>query len=396
MTRLLLASTVPSFMEAFLLPYARHFRAQGWRVDAISNGVACNSECSAAFERVWNVHWSRNPLDPSNLLLAPGAVNKIVEAGAYDIIHVHTPVAGLVCRYARRGRHAPVRIYTAHGFHFHDNGSHLKNAVFLNLEKLAGRRWTDYLVVINRSDETSAKQHHIIDPERLVYMPGIGLDTRDKYNPGSVDQREIDAFKRSLNLAPAAPVLLMLAEFVPGKRHRDALRAFARVERPTAHLVLAGSGPVMEAMKDLARSLGISTRVHFLGNRRDVPILIRAAAALLLCSEREGLPRSVMEAMALGTPVIGTDIRGIRELLEGGAGYIAKLGDIEELARIITWVLDHPGEASTASRTARERVSQYEVQRIISMHEELYARAMREKTSCFGAMEVAAEHQLEV
>ncbi|MGI9069870.1 MAG: glycosyltransferase family 4 protein [Bryobacteraceae bacterium] len=378
MTRLLVASTVPSFVEAFLLPYARHFRARGWRVDAMANGIGSNEECAAAFDRVWDIKWSRNPLNPANLWHAPAHVQDIIEAGNYDIVHVHTPVAGLVCRYSLRNRIAPVRIYTAHGFHFHENGSVPKNLMFLGFEKLAAR-WTDYLVVINRSDEAAARRQRFVAPGRLVYMPGIGLDTRHKYSPDSVSQDEITLARRALQLTPEDPVLLMLAEFIPRKRHADALRAFARLDRPRAQLLLAGAGPTMPAMKKLAHSLGIAPRVHFLGIRRDVPVLIRAACAVLLCSQQEGLPRSVMEALALGTPVIGSDIRGTRELLEHGAGYLYKLGSVEALCRAAERVLDHPVEAAASARLGRERIAAYDLQRILAMHEDLYAHALEHR-----------------
>ena len=70
----------------------------------------------------------------------------------------------------------------------------------------------------------------------------------------------------------------------------------------------------MEETRKLARALGVADRVHFLGHRPDIPALVRASVAVLLPSEREGLPRSVMEALSLGVPVVGTRIRGIVRL----------------------------------------------------------------------------------
>lgn len=377
MSRLLIASTVSAFIEAFLLPYADHFRALGWTVDAMASGIGSSERCVAAFDNVWDIRWSRNPLNPLNLLSAPTHVRRIVFSNNYDIVHVHTPVAGLVCRHALRGLHVPVKVYTAHGFHFHENGSTLKNVVFFNLEKLAGRRWTDYLVVINRDDEAAARTHGLVHPNRLVYMPGIGIDTVQQYNPDSVRRCEIDDLKRSLHLTSDAEVLLMLAEFIPRKRHRDALNAFVRLGRPNAHLLLAGAGPTLAETVQAAKQLGISAGVQFLGKRRDVPSLLRTADALLLCSEQEGLPRSVLEAMSLGTPVIGSDIRGTRELLQNGAGYLYRLGNCHELARVITLALDDRVESLKRARIARERISQYDVRRVITMHEDLYARALQ-------------------
>src|SRR5206468_12970628 len=101
----------------------------------------------------------------------------------------------------------------------------------------------------------------------------------------------------------------------------DALAAFARLQDlPQVHLALAGAGPLLDRMQRVAQSLGIAGRVHFLGHRRDVPELILASVATLLPSAREGLPRSCMESLCLGVPVIGTRIRGLHDLIAHGAG----------------------------------------------------------------------------
>ena len=104
--------------------------------------------------------WSRDPLKLQNLMVAPRQIQEVVAQEEYDLVHVHTPVAAFVSRYALnslRKRGKPKLVYTVHGFHFYRGRAKLKNALFLALEKLAGR-WTDYLIVINREDEEAAKR----------------------------------------------------------------------------------------------------------------------------------------------------------------------------------------------------------------------------------------------
>ena len=151
----------------------------------------------------------------------------------------------------------------------------------------------------------------------------------------------------------------MIAEFVPGKRHRDALAAFARLGRPDVWLALAGTGPLVDEMKRRAAELGVADRVRFLGVRRDIPALVRASVAVLLPSEREGLPRSAMESMSLGVPVIGSRIRGTADLLEGGCGLLVPVGDSAALADALARILDHPEEAREMARRGREWVASY-------------------------------------
>lgn len=387
MNNLLFITTIPDSLRAFLLPFAYHFRAKGWRVDAMAQGISDCAECLKAFDQVWEVEWSRNPLDPQNLIVAPRQLREVLASG-YDLVHVHTPVAAFVTRYALNGlrkRGRPKVIYTAHGFHFYRGGAPLKNARFLALEKLAGR-WTDYLAVINREDEEAAKRYRIVPTERVRYMPGIGVDI-EHYSPNAVPEDEVLRVRQELGLPLGTPLLLSVAEFIPRKRHRDILRAFARLDRPEVHLALAGDGLLFEQMQQLASDLGIQNQVHFLGVRQDIPILMRASVATLLASEQEGLPRSVMESLCMEIPVIGTEIRGTRDLLEGGCGFLVKVGDVEGLAQAMAWVLDHPEDTQIMGKCGRERMAAYDLRHILELHEALYTEAMAELNCAVSSRE---------
>lgn len=350
-------------------------------------GVSAAAECQAGFDRVWEVEWSRNPLDPRNLLAAPQTIRELVSCEQYQIVHVHTPVAAFVTRYALKDiRHhlETSVIYTAHGFHFHPGGNPVKNAVFLNLEKLAGN-WTDYLVTINHQDKQAAIANRLVPPDRCRYMPGIGVDL-GYYNRDVVPDAAVAQVRAELGIAPDSQLLLSVAEFTPRKRHVDAIVAFAKLvrgaspseSRSDVRLAFAGSGPLMDSMQQLADRLGVADRIHFLGNRQDIPVLMKAASANILVSEQEGLPRSVLESLALGTPTIGTKIRGTQDLLADGCGLLVDVGDVDGLAAAMTVVLDRPEEAANMSKLGSERISTYNLDAIVRLHEQLYAEAVNE------------------
>jgi glycosyltransferase involved in cell wall biosynthesis len=370
-------TTVPSTLCSFLLPFAAHFRSQGWQVDAMACGVSTSPECLQGFDRVWEVKWSRNPLDPRNLLAAPGAIREIVLREKYNIIHVHTPVAAFVTRYALkdlRDRIGTKIIYTAHGFHFYAGGNSFKNATFINLEKWAGN-WTDYLVTINHEDRDAAIQHELVAAGHSRYMPGIGVDLK-YYNRHTVPEPAITQVRQDLGIDEDTHLLLSVAEFTPRKHHVDAIEAFAKLARMDVHLAFAGSGPLMEKMRQLAVELGVIDRIHFLGDRSDIPVLMRAATANILVSAQEGLPRCILESLALETPTIGTKIRGTQDLLEGGCGLLVDLGDVDGLADAMAWMLDRPEEAAKMAKLGYERLSTYDLESIIKLHEQLYAEAL--------------------
>jgi glycosyltransferase involved in cell wall biosynthesis len=375
--RLLYVTTVARSLSGFLHPFARHFRELGWTVDGMARGATECANCRSAFDRTLEAPWSRNPLDPNNLLAATREIRRVVASGSYDIVHVHTPVAAFVTRYALRRKNARNYarvIYTAHGFHFHPHGRPVQNTIYRTLERAAGR-WTDYLVTINRTDEEAAVASKIVPAGKLQYIPGIGIDTA-RYSPERVSGTDVARAKAELGIPPDQPMLLMLAEFIPRKRHADVLRAVAATGRQDFHVAFAGDGPTQEEIRALSGELGLTSRVHFLGMRNDVGPLVRASAAVLLPSVQEGLSLSVMEALSLETPVIGTKIRGIHDLVQDDAGLLVSPGDTSALANAISWILDHPAEARAMGRRGRTRMQLFDINRVICAHEDLYARAL--------------------
>lgn len=373
--RLLIATSVPSTLTAFLLPYARHYRAKGWRVDAVTHGASLCQPCRDAFDEVHEVPWTRKPTDPANLLQAPRILQDLHAREGYDLVHAHDPIAAFVTRYSlrRARRRTGVRVlYTAHGFHFHGGGSTVRNLVYRALEHTASR-WTDYLIVINQDDLEAARSFPI-PRERVVYMPGIGVDT-SVYDPGRVTEEDVGRVRRELGLHEGEKLLLMVAEFNPGKRHRDAVEALARSDRPDVVLAFAGEGPLLEEVRSQVRRSGLGSRVRFLGYRQDVPALLRASIGLLLPSEREGLPRSIMEASCLERPVVAARIRGVRELVGEDTGILHEVGDVAALAGAIRTLADEPGTVERMGRRGREAMRDFDLEHVLSLHDDLYARA---------------------
>lgn len=375
--KLLIVSTKAVTQRAFLLPLAKHFRGIGWSVDGMASEISTCSECQAVFDHTYDIEWSRNPFNPNNLTLATARVQKVVQAGKYDIVHVHTPVASFITRLALcNWRHSGKRtvIYTAHGFHFHSRGKAINNLTFLALERLAGQ-WTDYLVVINHEDRAAAHRHLIVKPQRIRYMPGIGIDLKNYrvLNRMSVDTTNL---WKELKVSSEQVLFLMIASFDTGKRHGDLLQSLAMLKRKEIVVAFAGTGPLQHQSLEVAHDLGIADQVRFLGFREDIPSLITASRATLLPSEREGLPRSVMESMALGTPVIGADARGTRDLLASGAGIIVPVGDPYRLALAMSYLLDNPDRAKQMGEVGQRDIQQYDLEIILSLHEQLYQEAL--------------------
>lgn len=372
----LFVTTVPVTLEAFLVPFAAHFRSAGWRVDALARGASSYQAIAGEFDEVHDAPWSRSPLDPANLFGAVPVVRDVVERGGYDIVHVHTPVAAFVTRFALRRRQPgrPLVVYTAHGFHFYEGQALLPHALFRALEALAAP-WTDYLVAINREDERAARSFKGLPPGHVRFIPGIGVDM-ERFGESAAKEQAAAAMRAELEVPPEAFMVAMVAEFSAAKRHTHLLRALSLCTTPGIVAVFVGDGPLERRVRNAAESAGLQDRVRFAGYRRDIPAVLAASDALVLVSEREGLNRSVLEAMAARRPVIGTDTRGIADAV-GDGGWIVPKDDVRALAAALDEAAANPEERSHRASIAYDRViARFALPRIISEYEDLYREAI--------------------
>ncbi len=370
--RLLYVTTVSPTVRHFLSPYAAHFRALGWRVDAAANGTMGDAVLLEAFDRVHELPLSRSPFDLNGLTRGIGAITRVLGSG-YDIVHVHTPIASFITRLTVRMLPPDVRpmvAYTAHGFHFHRGGHPVTNAVFLTAERLAGR-WTDRLVVINDEDYEAARHHRIVSPQHLVRMPGIGINT-DLYARSSVEPDAFNRARQEVGVGTETPLFVAVGEMNRNKRPSDAVGALALMRHADAHLVFVGDGPERARVETLAELNGVRHRVWLPGFVEDVLPLVGSATALIMPSKREGLARSIMEALALEVPVIASTARGNRELVDAD-GFVVPTGDLHALAMNMDWLIDHPADRRAMGRRGRSRmVERYDLRNLTRLHEELY------------------------
>lgn len=384
--KILVVTTVAATLRGFLLPYAAQLRARGCQVDCLAQGVQDDPLCKEGFDDCHEAVWTRNPLGRRGLSQGPRQVRALVASEGYDVVHVHTPVAAFITRWALRRRRSsagPRIIYTAHGFHFHRGGSPLLNLAFRRLEKLAAR-WTDYLVLINDEDFEAALASGFAEVDRLLKMPGIGVDV-EAFSRAGGEKPGCGSLQRELGLPEGARLISMVAEFTPNKRQRDLIEAIAYLNRPNVHVLFAGEGPERGRCEQLARKFGVRDRVHFLGIRDDVGRLLAASALSVLPSAREGMPRVVMESLCVGTPVVGTNVRGTRDLVGAGAGKLVSVGAVDELAEAIALLLDNESLRLHMGKRGRELIQSYDLRRTLALHATLYDAALQGKPLPAGA-----------
>ncbi len=267
-------------------------------------------------KNIYEVSFSRAGLNTQNIKTIK-QLRKIVEDGDYDIVHCHTPNAAISTRFAcRKLRKKGLKvIYTAHGFHFYE-GAPLKNWLFYPFEKICAK-WTDLLITINKDDHAFALKK--FKKTKVVYIPGVGIDTHF-FGETAVNK---DYKRAELGLPKDCLAILSVGELNINKNHSAVIRALAEMKDPSIHYLVAGEGPLKQELSSLAEHLGIKDNVHILGYRNDCNELYKMADVFALPSFREGLNVSTQEALASGTPVICSDIRGNRDMVRNGQnGYL--------------------------------------------------------------------------
>ena len=250
----------------------------------------------------------------------------------FDLIHCHSPICAAIVRFEAqkyREQYGTKVFYTAHGFHFYD-GAPIKNwIIFFSIEKLCSC-WTDVLITINKEDYKRAKKK--FHAMKTVYIPGVGVDT-EKFRD---TKEERENKRRELGLNYDDIMLLSVGELSIRKNHRIVLEALGKIQSHKLHYYIAGIGQREEEYRLRINEIGLNDKIHLLGYRTDIPELCQAADIFIFPSLQEGLPMAMMEAMAVGLPVVASNIRGNSDLIDKGkGGYLFDVNDLESLMNAI-------------------------------------------------------------
>jgi lipopolysaccharide/colanic/teichoic acid biosynthesis glycosyltransferase/glycosyltransferase involved in cell wall biosynthesis len=276
----------------------------------------------------------------------------------FDIVHVHTPVAAALGRVAAWAARVPIVIYTAHGFYFHERMPGLIRRPLVWLEKLLCH--ITHLVFTQSYEDAVTAVRKAICPEEKVLWIGNGVDIgRFPVEPSS------DGARESLGLCAQDKVVGFVGRLVREKGILELIQAMKLVVEavPDAKLLLVGdtldSDRDRKAKRAIGRLLdqdGLASRVLFTGFVEDIPRVMAAIDLFVLPSHREGMPRTIIEAMASGKPVVATDIRGCREeVVNGLTGLLVPVKNPAALAAAIVCVLSNLELAYEMGKQGRQR-----------------------------------------
>ncbi|MFN3763691.1 MAG: glycosyltransferase family 4 protein, partial [Anaerolineae bacterium] len=293
-------------------------------------------------------------------------------AAGVDILHVHGARAALFGRLAAvsLGRRRPRIVYTIHGFaapHYPPP----RRALLLVIER-ALAPFTDRFIAVCHAEREAILSAGVARPEQ-VRVVWNGIDTK-RFSEVEVDR----AMQRvALGIPPDATVIITVSRLYKPRDFDTLLLAFQRVAaaHPDTQLLIVGDGPYRPQVERLIGELGLASRVKLAGFRRDIPQLLAASDIFALSTAFwEGLPLTVLEAMAAGLPVVTSDVGGIREaVIPQETGILVSPGDFAAFSEALQELLTDRPKARAMGLRGRQRVQTFfTVERMVGETVALY------------------------
>lgn len=360
------ATLVRGHIAKFHIPYLRWFKEQGWETWVAAKNDYPDGVCNIPFcDHFVNIDFDRSPFSKQTFV-AYKQLRKLFASRHFDIVHAHTPVGGVLARLAARNEraHGTQVIYTAHGFHFY-RGAPLGNwALWYPVERFM-TRYTDVLITINHEDYVRAQKFARC---RVEYVPGVGIDL---CRFGNREKRS--AMRSALGVGEQDYALLSVGDLIPRKNQAAIIRSLSLLPG-YCRLLICGVGSERENLAHLAEEVGVGDRVAFLGFRNDIADIMAASDCLVFPSIHEGLPVSVMEAMASGLPVIASAIRGISpDLIENGKnGLLLQDGSPDTIAACVSDLMENRSKASKMALCAASDAREFGIDKIIERETQVY------------------------
>jgi len=310
---------------------------------------------------------SLSHVSPLATAVALRRMTRFIREQRFSAVHTHGPVQGVIGRVAAHLARTPVVIHTEHGAVYHEHQNPVARRAYMLAERLMSSV-TDHLLFL-----TEAERRHAVEAglsgRATVHLIGNGIDLA-----GFSESRSRGAVHRH------APVVIAVARLDPVKNIPMLLRAVKRLVRQGVAFEcwILGDGVCRRELLHYVQKHDLEGHVRFLGYRTDVADVIREADVAVLTSIKEGVPRGLMEPLAMGLPAVATDVKGNREVIrDGKCGYLVPLDDDAALAERLGRLLRDPSlrarMGAAGARRVRERFDERDViNRILALYSELF------------------------
>lgn len=323
--------------------------------------------------KFYNACIYRNLLDFKNNFKAYKNLMQILINENIDVIHCNSPIGGILGRLCGKKANVSKIIYTAHGFHF-CKGAPIINLTLFKWAEMLLAHYTDAIITINKEDFEAAKKFKLRNNGKVYYLPGgVGVDTA-VFNESKTIRKEIlQLIKGDDN----SILIISVGDLNKNKNNEVVIKALSKLKNNKIHYLICGLGYKKNYLFNLAKKNNIEKNIHFLGYRTDVPQLLKSCDIFIMMSYREGLSRSLMEAMAAGLPCIVSKIRGNVDLIENGkGGYLVDPNDFNMLTNRINLLAENASIRTDMRNYNLESVKNYDVKNIKLMMKNIYLKEL--------------------
>jgi glycosyltransferase involved in cell wall biosynthesis len=357
-------TTVDISLRWLLQNQLQSLRDAGYEVVGISSPGSNVPAMEAAGIRHIAVPISRN-LTPLADLISLWRLCRTMRHERFAIIHTHTPKAGLLGQLAARLTGVPIVVNTVHGFYFHEHMHPAARRFYIGMEKVAA--WcSDLIFSQNAEDIQTALREGICNQDKIKLL-GNGIDLM-RFDPDAISAEDELRCREQLGIAPDAPVVGYVGRLAARRKgFLDFLAAGRDIaaQLPQVRFLIAGGvdrGKSDAVEPSAAADYGIADRCLFLGMRpnAELPPLYKIMSVLVLPSIFEGIPRVVMEASAMGTPSVVTNVKGNREAVTHERnGLLVPFGDVRALTTAVLRILRERDTAQRMGREARRMAAEH-------------------------------------
>lgn len=316
-------------------------------------------------------------VSPPMDLRALWALYRLFRKERPDIVHSRTAKARFLAPLAARLARVPTVIQTIHGFSFNNEIDRHK-WLYVLLERFAAR-CCHCNVVVSQADLEEGDRRRIFDARKVTIIRS-GVDLRKMSAASSTDAADM----RAEYEIPGGKVLTLVGRLSPPKTPEifiDAA-AIAVEEHPDTRFLLVGDGEKRAALQARITDLDLEHNVTLLGLRSDAPAIMAASDILVHSSTHEGLPKTVLEGIAAGKPVIATAVGGVPELVTDGVdGLLVEPLDVEGLATAMNRLISDAGLGEKLAAAATAVLPEFTLERTVLDTERLYERCRQPSPS---------------
>jgi glycosyltransferase involved in cell wall biosynthesis len=373
-------TTVDMSLVLLLLPQLVAFRDAGYDVVGVSSSGSYVAELERHGIRHLALPRSTRALNLADDVATARHFSRLCRTLRPEIVHTHNPKPGIYGRVVACATGVPVVVNTVHGLYAQPGDSFGKRTIVYGLERVAAA-CSDAELVQNPEDLPVLRRLGV--PESKLHLLGNGIDLA-RFDPAlhAPSRRSVRA---ELGIGERDVVVGVVGRLVREKGYREVFEAARTVMAKQSNVRFVVVGPSEPDKRDALSSAEVGAAaaagVILLGARNDVQRLYAAMDLYVLASHREGFPRSAMEAAAMGLPIVATDIRGCRQVVDDGiSGRLVPVGDAMSLARVITEIVTDSSGSVAMGLAARKKALQcfddrQQIARTLSVYARLLERA---------------------